>query len=462
MSILDSYHDPKSPNIPCIPISCADAIHLLRALNGHGPLADELGHHWRGGGLEFYGARYNVGPSPAGISLRLVNHADVINSRVHNVIGTIPGIISDEVVILGNHRDAWGPGAGDPGSGSAALNEVVRSFGVALRHGWRPLRTIVFASFEGEEIGQVGSEQWIADHWKWLRASAVAYLNVVVAAAGSRFQAKASPLLYRAVLAATDVVMSPNQTVAGQSVRDVWGGTISTPGGGDAIPFQNFPCISTVDFSFSPGTGDGAFPYHSGFDSFEWMDQCGDPGWKYHVTSAKIWSIMAAYLTESAVLNISITDYASAVQKWIDELCSSNICSSKVDLTAMTSAAQRLSRAAKRFDSYAESLRVSRNAWRRFWSGDKLNVAIRDANKVFIAFERQFFYGPGTSTGSIYHHILYAPAAWHMELPPMPTLRGSLGKGDWVDARVRFSFLHTYRIARLTAAEMARCFGRKN
>ncbi|KAL6892076.1 hypothetical protein GGI43DRAFT_195312 [Trichoderma evansii] len=430
----DSYNDPESPKIPCIPMSSADAIQLLGALNDYGPLANELGRRWHGGGLEVHGVRYNVGPSPASISLHLVTQADVINTPLHNVIGTIPGIISDEIVILGNHRDAWGPGAGDPGSGSAALNEVVRSFGVALRHGWRPLRTIVFASFEGEEIGQVGSRAWITDHLKWLRASAVAYLNVVVAAAGSRFQAKASPLLYRAVLAATDIVPSPNQTVAGQSVQDVWGGAIGSPSGGDAIPFQG-SCISAVDFSFSPGIEDGAFPYHTGFDTFEWMEKIGDPGWKYHITSARIWSIMAAYLTESAVLNVSVTDYASTLQKWIDELCSRNLCSSEVDLTVMTTAAQRLTRVARRFDSYAESLRVSRNAWWRFWSGDNLNAEIRGANRVYIAFERQFFYGPGVDDDSGFHHVLYAAAAWHHDLPPIPSLHNNLKKRHWVDAR---------------------------
>ncbi|KAH8125014.1 hypothetical protein LI328DRAFT_167869 [Trichoderma asperelloides] len=429
-----TIHRPNSPKIPCIPMSPADAIHILGALNGHGPAAEELGHRWHGGGLEFHNVRYNVGPSPAGISLHLVNEADIVDTQLHNVIGTIPGVISDEVVILGSHRDSWGHGAGDPGSGSAALNEVVRSFGVALRHGWRPLRTIVFASFEGEEIGQVGSQSWIANHLQWLRASAVAYLNVVVAGAGSRFQAKASPLLYRAVLAATDIVTSPNETVIGQSVRDVWGGAIGAPGGGDAISFQG-TCISAVDFSFSQGMGDAAFPYHTGFDTFEWMDQIGDPGWNYHVTSARIWSIMAAYLTESAVLNMSVTDYASALQKWVDELCSSNQCSSKVDLMVMISAIQRLTRAAKRFDSYAESLRGSQNAWWRSWSGDKLNTAIRGINKVYIAFERQFFYGQGMDTFPSFHHVLYSPSAWHNEIPPLAVLRNPLIKKDWESAR---------------------------
>ncbi|KAI0123698.1 hypothetical protein BJ170DRAFT_586482 [Xylariales sp. AK1849] len=428
-------HQGTLPKIPIIPMSYADAIQILGALNGYGPSAEEFSPRWHGGGLEFYGVHYNVGPSPADISLNLVSQADILDGQVHNVIGTIPGMISDEVVIIGNHRDAWGPGAGDPGSGSAALNEVVRSFGVALQHGWRPLRTIVFASFEGEELAQTGSLLWITDHLEWLKASAVAYLNVVVAASGPDFHAKASPLLYGAVLAATDLVMSPNQTVADQSVRDVWGGVIDTAGGGDANRFQGFPCISTVDIGFSPGLGDSVFPYHTDFDNFEWMDQIGDPGWKYHVTSARILSLIAVHLTESAVLDVSVTDYASALEKWMDELCSSNLCSSKVDLTALTSAVQRLSRAAKRFDGYATSLKTSRSAWWKFWSEHELTTAIRGANKVFIAFERQFFHGPGMDGYPEIHHVLYAPSAWHNVARPMPGLDTSLRKGDYANAK---------------------------
>ena len=136
------------------------------------------------------------------------------------MIGIIPGQVPDEVIILGNHRDAWGPGAGDGNSGSAALNEVVRSFGVARRQGWQPRRTLIFASWEGEECGQIGSLAWIREHLPWLNATAVAYLNVVVAASGSRLHVHASPLLYRAVLEATHQVPSPNQTLPGQSVLD--------------------------------------------------------------------------------------------------------------------------------------------------------------------------------------------------------------------------------------------------
>jgi N-acetylated-alpha-linked acidic dipeptidase len=121
-----------------------------------------------------------------------------------NVIGIINGTISDEVVVLGNHRDAWiAGGAGDPNSGSAAFNELIRSFGIALRAGWKPMRTIVFASWDGEEYGLLGSTEWVEEFLPWLSASTIAYLNVDVGSNGPHFRVASAPLLEKVLLEAS-------------------------------------------------------------------------------------------------------------------------------------------------------------------------------------------------------------------------------------------------------------------
>ncbi|KAI0887004.1 uncharacterized protein GGS22DRAFT_120384 [Annulohypoxylon maeteangense] len=432
---LEDFYGGWLAKIPSMPVSTSDSIHLLRALNTHGPLAADLSDRWHGGALDFYGVDYNVGPSPPGVSIHLVNQATLHNVSVRNVIATIHGTSADgEVVIIGNHRDAWGPGAGDPNSGSAALNEVVRSFGVALKSGWRPHRTIVFASWEGEEFGQIGSLPWIRENLEWLQASAVAYLNVVVAASGMVFRAKGSPLLHRMLYYATDLVTSPNQTVANQSVRDVWGGEIGTAGGGDAIRFQGLPCVATVDFGFVPGLGTrhGVFPYHTGFDTYDWMDRVGDPGWHYHVTSAQIWSLMTARLAQSQVLDMSIVNYAVAIRDWAMEI--DQMWPSMIDLSALHGAIQRLAGAASVFDTHADSLRVSTKPWWEIWSTSRRDAEIRQVNNIYAAFERQFFYGPGLDDNPSLHHVMYGPSAWHNEAPPMPGLRQSLTAANWTNA----------------------------
>lgn len=159
-----------------------------------------------------------------------------------NVIGIVNGTIEDEVVILGNHRDAWiVGGAGDPHSGSAAMNEVVRSFGAALAKGWKPLRTIVLASWDGEEYGLIGSTEWVEEYLPWLNETAVAYLNVDVGTTGPYFKTSSAPLLNRSLIETTKLVLSPNQTVENQTVYDTWNKHISTMGSGsDFTAFQDY------------------------------------------------------------------------------------------------------------------------------------------------------------------------------------------------------------------------------
>ena len=48
-----------------------------------------------------------------------------------------------------------GMGATDPVSGTTALVEVVRGLGALLRQGWKPVRTIVIASWDAEEVSHV-------------------------------------------------------------------------------------------------------------------------------------------------------------------------------------------------------------------------------------------------------------------------------------------------------------------
>ncbi|UKZ75484.1 hypothetical protein TrVFT333_003170 [Trichoderma virens FT-333] len=158
--------DETTPSIPSIPISYADAVPLLKALNGHGPRASDLNKWWnRNLGLGHKGVKYNIGPSPKDVVINLNNEQDYVTTPQWDVIGIINGTIPNEVIIVGNHRDAWiVGGASDPNSGSAVLNEAVRSIGKALEAGWKPLRTIVFASWDGEEYGLIGSTEWVEEY----------------------------------------------------------------------------------------------------------------------------------------------------------------------------------------------------------------------------------------------------------------------------------------------------------
>jgi N-acetylated-alpha-linked acidic dipeptidase len=193
-SVPNSYRaDPKTveglPKIPSQPIGYDDAKELLKQMGGN-PVPEE----WRG---NITGVDYRLGGVMLnGTTAKLSVHNYFGNVRSSNVIGYIKGSIDpDRYVILGNHRDAWGYGAMDPSSGTASLMETVRSFGQLLKKGWRPRRTVVFASWAAEEYGLEGSYEWVFQHLTKLMHRGVSVLNVDTCVTGPIALLQATPLL---------------------------------------------------------------------------------------------------------------------------------------------------------------------------------------------------------------------------------------------------------------------------
>lgn len=72
----------------------------------------------------------------------------------------------------------------DPNSGTAAMLEIAKGLGTLWRLGWRPRRTIIFASWSGEELGLIGSTHWGETNARELSRKAVAVLNCDSAVSG--------------------------------------------------------------------------------------------------------------------------------------------------------------------------------------------------------------------------------------------------------------------------------------
>jgi N-acetylated-alpha-linked acidic dipeptidase len=443
--------DGAIPSIPSIPISYVDAIPILKSLNGHGPTAKDLNKWWtKSLGLEYKGVKYNIGPSPDNLVLNLVNEQEYVTTPLWDVIGIINGTLQDEVIVVGNHRDAWiAGGAADPNSGSAALNEVIRGFGLAVQMGWKPLRTIVFASWDGEEYGLIGSTEWVEEYLPWLTDANVAYVNMDVGCSGPDWKASSSPLLNNIMYEVTELVLSPNQSVKGQTVRDVWSGHISTMGSGsDFTAFQDFAGIPSVDMGFGLSTKSPVYHYHSNYDSFHWMSTYGDPGFLYHAAAARILGLFVAKLVEMPVIPLNTTDYAIALKEYIakveskidDSVAISSTdeqreeaeedarfrptpdpASGDSDTSSLQRMFRRLDRAATalhqtaaEFDSHAASLanEVTDIPWWRWFSRWRLYQKIRVANQKLKMLERQFLYPKGLDGRSWFKHVVFAPGLW--------------------------------------------------
>jgi N-acetylated-alpha-linked acidic dipeptidase len=404
----------STPSIPSLPISYADALPLLKALNGLGPNATAFNKYWQGGGLAYKGVDYNVGPSK--LELNLYNQQEYVTTPIWNVIGVVNGSIADEVVLIGNHRDAWvAGGAGDPNSGSAVLNEVIRSVGTALAFGWKPLRTIVFASWDGEEYGLVGSTEWVEEYIPWLSASAVAYFNVDVGARGDKFSVSASPMLNSLIYNVTGSVAAPGND--SKTVRDTWDGHIGTMGSGsDFTSFQDYAGIASIDFGYGAGPTDPVYHYHSNYDSFGWMEKFGDPGWHHHTTMAQILGLFAITLSETPIIALSASDYARALEKYLEQVKKqAEESATKLSFSGLDLAILDFQHTATRFDDYTAELasRLTEDVpWWEFWKKVRLYYDVRKANQKYKMLERHFLYEKGLDSRSWFKHVVFAPGRW--------------------------------------------------
>ncbi|KAJ7167547.1 Zn-dependent exopeptidase [Mycena filopes] len=293
------------------------------------------------------GARTLTGRASAS-SVRLVNHVDRRVMPIWNAMAAIPGHVRDEVVVVGCHRDGWVLGASDPISGTASLQEVVRGYGALLKAGWKPLRTIVFASWDAEEYGLIGSTEYGEDFADWLAAHAVAYVNMDASVSGSRFNAAASPSLSHLLLqTARDV---PHPTVANKTLFDARydHGPISIedapadaeylrrgPGllpplgsGSDFTVFlQRLGIASTMqDFGGTPQ--DAVYHYHSIYDSQRWQElhaRSWIPSGGYRTAIAQHVGLMLLRLTDSIIVPLNTTQYTLELHNYLDEWASDTL-----------------------------------------------------------------------------------------------------------------------------------------
>ncbi len=303
------------PRIPVIPLSWSNAAELLRDIRG-----TSIPQQWQGG-LPF---RYHIGPGPvrARVLVRLDTATNAIKS-IWNTFGVIRGATyPDQLVILGAHRDSWGPGAVDDISGTVSILEAARAIAEEARAGRRPKRTIVFATWDAEEWGLIGSTEYVEQDSARLTSGAVAYLNQDVAAQGPSFGGGGSPSL-RAVL--RDVVKgiddpSGRGTIyaawrAASAVADTAEPAMGDPGGGsDFAGFYNHLGIPHLDWGFG-GPG-GA--YHSAYDTYEWMSRFGDPGFHRHAAAARIGATLALRLANADVLPYDYAEFARTIKRHLD------------------------------------------------------------------------------------------------------------------------------------------------
>ena len=404
--------------IPVMPISYGDAAPLLRALAG--PVAPEP---WRGA----LALTYHVGPGPATVRLKL--DFDWSTKPVHNVIGMIPGsVYKDQWVILGNHHDAWVNGATDPISGASSLMETARVLSRMVKNGWKPKRTIVFALWDGEEFGMIGSTEWVEKNKAELDQKAVAYINTDSNGRGA-FGAGGSPLLEQFV---NEVLRDVNDPVTGKSLLDsprpkrgggVGGARLGALGSGsDYVAFFDHVGVSSLNIGFG---GDGGGVYHSAYDSFAYFQKFSDVDYAYGRTLSQVTSTMLMRLADAPLVPQQFGDLSKAVRLYSDEIQKDFPAA---DLREVSAQLARLSLAARSFDE--ESVGACRRLGVAV-SAEKLNKL----NRAIYRAERALLSPKGLPGREWYKHQIYAPGLYTgYGVKTLPGIREALEGGRAAEA----------------------------
>ncbi|HEX2643416.1 MAG TPA: M28 family metallopeptidase [Thermoanaerobaculia bacterium] len=322
---LDRDKAPTLTKIPVLPISYADALPLLKAVGG--PLAPAA---WRGA----LPIPYRLGPGPAKVHLQLAFDWNLVSA--YDVIATLKGSERpDQWIVRGNHHDAWVNGANDPVSGMVALLAEAKAVGELAKSGWRPKRTIVYAAWDAEEPGLLGSTEWAETHADLLREHAAVYINSDSNARGF-LDAGGSHTLEELVNQVAADVPDPQKGIsvgeryrasniltgtpeARKEARDKKSfGIYPLGSGSDYTPFLQHLGIASLNIGY--GGEEEYGQYHSIYDSIDHYQRFEDPTFEYGVTLAKTGGRLVLRLAEADVLPFEFGRFQTAVERYADEV----------------------------------------------------------------------------------------------------------------------------------------------
>ena len=448
--------------IPTLPISYADAQPLLAAMRG--PVAPVS---WRGG----LPLTYRLGPGPTQIHLKVSFNWDI--KPMYDVIATIEGsVFPDEWIVRGNHHDAWVNGASDPVSGMAPELEEARAIGTLVKQGWKPKRTLVYAAWDGEEPGLLGSTEWVEQHDAELRQKAAVYINSDGNSRGF-LEASGSHTLEHLVNEVAKSVEDPETKVTvwkRWQARQVSGGSAdrrnearSRPdlrigalgSGSDYTPFLQHHGTASLNLSFGGFDEDGI--YHSVYDDFYHFSKFSDPGFLYGRALSQFAGSLVVRLADAEILPFEFTNLADTTQNYVRELQEllhqrqDEIYERNRQIADGTLAAVRdpkLSRPIPQTEDVPPALNFAPldNAVRAFSrAADRYKAAVakgaadataqRAVNARLIQAERQFIDEGGLPRRPWYRHLLYAPGFYTgYGVKTMPGVREGIEQKRYAEA----------------------------
>ncbi len=462
--------------IPVLPISYGDAQPLLAALDGA-----LVPPSWRGA----LPIPYHFGPGPAKVHLKV--QSDWGRKTIYNVIAKVRGAqYPDQWIVRGDHRDGWVFGAGDPLAGHVAMMDEAKAIGALLKQGWKPARTLVYASWDGEEPGLLGSTEWAETHAAELKKKAVFYLNTDGNGRGF-FHAGGSHALQHFVNQVSADVRDPETGVsvqqrlrarlqvdafepgAGAHARHLAklaasGADLPISGlgsGSDFSAFLQHLGVAALDVGYG-GEDQQDGVYHSAYDTFDHYDRFGDPGFVYGVALAQTAGRIVLRAADAHVLPMRFGDFADTVAAYVDEvhkladdkrsrsqaldhLLDENAFKLAADPTLTSVAPPREDRvpylAFAPLDNALQRLKLSAQAYDKAYlaaaaGGLRLSTAQRgELNALLQGMEQTLLDARGLPGRPWYQHLVYAPGLYTgYGVKTLPGVREAIEERHWDEA----------------------------
>ena len=429
---LDRDEATAIATIPVLPISYADAEPLLKHLSGPMVPSD-----WRGA----LPISYHLGPGPAQVRLHVEFDWQTVTAR--NVIARRKGsVFPDEWVIRGNHHDAWNHGARDPVSGLVTMLAEAR----AIARLDEPIaRTIIYAAWDAEEPGLMGSTEWVEEHARELSRKAVAYLNTDGMGRGF-VSVGASHTLERFFNQLLSDVKDPqtklsigerrrariringNEKAVSELTNRPDLRVAALGSGSDYTAFLHHLGIASANLSFGGEAESGS--YHTLYDTHEHFHRFIDPGNAYGTVLAELAGRATLRLANARIVPFDFSGLLDNVKKFVAEIEESAETQRKettrinalIDAGSYTAALDQTKslRAPQRHDPVPHfNFSPIHNAIAKIERSiavldpaDLINLNARQLkkiNRLLYTSERLFLRDQGLPRRSWYRHQLYAP-----------------------------------------------------
>ena len=422
---------PTLPQIPAVVLAFREASKILSRLAGP---AVPSGFQ---GALPF---TYRLGPGP--VTVRLDVQMDASRRPIRNVIGRIAGRDPDRWIILGTHHDAWSFGGMDPGTGLAPVFEVARGLAALAKSGWTPERSIVFAFWDAEEFGLIGSTEYAEAMQAELREKAIVYINTDLSMRG-RFDGGGTPSLRDLLVQVTRDV--PHFDGKG-SVYDRWreeqwarepvdrrrrgqnGFEVELAAlgsGADFVAFQDFLGLPSLqmEFDFEGSYG----PYHSNYDTRRFVERHVDPGFKVSETLARVLGLTVMRLASTELLPFRYSHYARKMEEFIqgaDAWAVDDNGRQRVALDLTT--AHKLAAEAR-----TKAMAIEEQLDRLARAGPIDAKLARSINDALVRLEQQLLDESESPATRWYRHVIYGWNIYSLyEGQPLPGLAEAIRIGD--------------------------------